>query len=1000
MTYRTKSFAGLTALLLALLVPSLAFGFSQTKTGSCNSGGCSDTITFTGLPSASSNVSVRVGLKGDFDYYTTSGTSEYADIYVDGNNVGRQCDGSSECSSQCPSTYYNDTYTVSSSYVSDGRLAVRIDTSSAVGFCTSEFSVRVSYTSGSGGNTAPTANAQSVSVTEDGSVFIRLSGSDADGDSLTYQVTSQPTNGSLSGTAPSLTYRPSANYNGSDSFRFRVYDGTVWSSTATVSITVTPVNDAPVARNQSIQTNEDQSKSLTLQATDVDGDPLNYTITTQPSHGTISGSPPSITYTPDKNYNGTDLIQFQASDGSVSSNVARVDITVNPVNDGPVPQDQTVTTKEDTAKMITLKATDPEGDSVTSYSIQSGPSNGQLMGTPPNVTYTPKTDYDGTDAFTFVASDGNDTSQNPGTVTVKITPVDDAPKFVAPTPMSTVTGKANKQVSFQVKAKDPEGANVTYAMSNKPMGAMFKASTRTFTWTPGKNQYGKHTVTAEASDGQNKGTHKITIDIAFKDQDGDGVPDDKEGGLGLNDGKKDSDGDDIMDGHELSSVTNPEDTDNDGAIDALDTDSDGDGVSDSAEAGDSDLSTPPVDTDGDGTADFRDTDSDGDGIKDGTDNCRVVKNQGQKDTDGDGKGDACDNDNDGDGIDDDKEKMVGLDPKDPDTDDDTISDGDEIDDLSMFTDTDGDGTPDYKDTDSDDDGIPDKKEAGDTDLQTPPVDTDGDGIADFRDDDSDNDGVKDGKDNCRIVANNGQKDGDGDGQGDACDGDNDGDGVETEKDNCPRVANPKQRDPDMDGKGNKCDSDDDDDGVGDESDNCPTDANKKQEDSDGDGKGDACDDDIDGDEVANMKDNCPRTSNAEQKDADMDGTGDACQDADGDKVPDTTDVCPMTKDKGQADRDADGVGDACDKCADQPGGGSEDGCPAGGGDAGMADGGPSNMGQGGDAGYEDVSEESSGLGDAGGCVCSNPGSRGLPVGSLALLLTGMTLLALRRRERR
>ena len=103
-------------------------------------------------------------------------------------------------------------------------------------------------------NAVPIANAQSGAAAEDAAVAITLTGSDLDGDSLTFLVVSGPSHGSLSGTPPSLTYTPAANYNGPDSFTFKVNDGTVDSVPATVSINVTPVNDPPVVKckNQSV----------------------------------------------------------------------------------------------------------------------------------------------------------------------------------------------------------------------------------------------------------------------------------------------------------------------------------------------------------------------------------------------------------------------------------------------------------------------------------------------------------------------------------------------------------------------------------------------------------------------------------------------------------------------------------------------------------------------------------------------------------------------------
>lgn len=149
------------------------------------------------------------------------------------------------------------------------------------------------------------------------------------------------------------------------------------------------------------------------------------------------------------------------------------------------------------------------------------------------------------------------------------------------------------------------------------------------------------------------------------------------------------------------------------------------------------------------------TDSDGDGVPDSSDNCPTVSNPGQEDTDGDGEGDACDIDDDGDGIVDTSE-VSGCE-KDPDCDDDGVSDG--------------------------------------------PNDPDGTGP------------IVAGPDNCLLTPNPDQIDTDGDGQGDACDTDDDGDGVLDGADNCPTAYNPSQANYDGDSMGDACDPDDDNDGY-------------------------------------------------------------------------------------------------------------------------------------------------------------------------------------------
>src|SRR5205823_5931995 len=282
-------------------------------------------------------------------------------------------------------------------------------------------------------NDAPVANAQNVTTAEDTAKPITLTASDVDGDALTYSIVSGPSHGSLSGAAPNVTYTPAANYNGPDSFTFKANDGTADSAAATISITVTAVNDAPVAANDAYSTNEDTALNVAAAGvlandSDVDGDALTAILVSSPAHGSVTlNANGSFTYTPAANYNGGDSFTYKANDGALNSNVATVSITVTAVNDAPVANAQSATTAEDTAKAITLTASDVDGDTLT-YSIVSGPLHGSLSGTAPNVTYTPAANYNGPDSFTFNANDSTIDS-NVATVSVTVTAVNDAPSF-------------------------------------------------------------------------------------------------------------------------------------------------------------------------------------------------------------------------------------------------------------------------------------------------------------------------------------------------------------------------------------------------------------------------------------------------------------------------------------------------------------------------------------------------------------------------------------------
>jgi len=261
-------------------------------------------------------------------------------------------------------------------------------------------------------NTAPVATAQSITLDEDTSKTITFAGTDADGDALSYTVKTQPSHGTITGN----TYTPNPNYFGNDSFGFMANDGTVDSAEATVSITVTAVNDAPVATAQTLTTAEDTAKAFTLRATDVEDDALSYRVTTQPTHGTISGN---NMYTPNANYFGSDSFAFVANDGTVDSAEATISITVTAVNDAPIATAQTLTTTEDTAKVFTFAGTDVDGDAL-SYTVTTQPTHGTIV----NNMYTPNANYFGSDSFAFVANDGTIDSSE-ATVIITITSVFD-----------------------------------------------------------------------------------------------------------------------------------------------------------------------------------------------------------------------------------------------------------------------------------------------------------------------------------------------------------------------------------------------------------------------------------------------------------------------------------------------------------------------------------------------------------------------------------------------
>jgi hypothetical protein len=344
-------------------------------------------------------------------------------------------------------------------------------------------------------NDAPVATARSLSTPEDTQLPVTLTGSDADGDPLTFAVASQPAHGTLTGTPPNLTYTPALNYHGPDSFTFTASDGTATSAPATLSITVTPVNDAPVATARSLTTQEDRALPVTLTGSDVDGDPLTFAVASQPAHGTLTGTPPNLTYTPAPSYNGPDSFTFTASDGTATSAPATLSITVTSVNNAPVASPSSATTQEDTPVPVTLTGSDVDGDPLT-FAVASQPAHGTLTGTLPNLTYTPALNYHGPDSFTFTASDGTATSAR-ATVSLTITPVNDAPGPVA----QSLTIREDTPRSITLTASDPEGDPVSFAVASGPSHGTLSGTPPALTYTPEPNYRGPDSFTFTASDG-------------------------------------------------------------------------------------------------------------------------------------------------------------------------------------------------------------------------------------------------------------------------------------------------------------------------------------------------------------------------------------------------------------------------------------------------------------------------------------------------------------------
>jgi VCBS repeat-containing protein len=329
-------------------------------------------------------------------------------------------------------------------------------------------------------NRAPVAVNDAYSVAEDGVLSIPALGvlandSDADGDSLTARNMSSPANGVLAFNADgSFAYTPNALFHGTDSFNYVANDGTADGNTATVTITVTHLNHAPVANNDAYSVNEDSALNIAASGvlandSDVDGDSLTARNMSSPANGALTlNADGSFGYTPNTNFNGVDSFTYVANDGLADSNVATVTINVTPVNDAPILDfisNKTVT--EGTLLEFMVTGSDPDGDTTTFSAIPalSGASFDNATG---NFSWTPDFTQNGTYEVNFSISDGSLSASQ--LVTITVNNVNRAPVWSTPIAdqnLSEDFGNFVAVVDLRALATDADGDALTFTIADE-----------------------------------------------------------------------------------------------------------------------------------------------------------------------------------------------------------------------------------------------------------------------------------------------------------------------------------------------------------------------------------------------------------------------------------------------------------------------------------------------------------------------------------------------------
>jgi len=414
-------------------------------------------------------------------------------------------------------------------------------------------------------NHAPVANEDSYTTDEDIPLTVPASGvlgndSDPDLDAITAVVGTGPSNGTLVlDPDGGFTYTPSANFNGTDSFTYAAYDGGLNSNVVTVTINASAVNDAPIANDDSYSTDEDvvlivSAPGILGNDTDVEGDLLSAILANGPSSGTLNlNSDGSFDYTPNADFNGTDSFTYTANDGDEDSNIATVTLTVSNTNDTPVANADEYSINEDMALIVDAPGvlnndSDTDGDSLT-VTLVDDVANGILtFNGDGGFIYVPNQNFNGTDSFTYTASDGS-VDSGEAVVTLTVDPANDAPIAVGD------SYNTNEDTGLEVLASgvllndsDIDGDSLeAILVDDVTHGNLTLNDDGSFTYMPEVDFNGVDQFTYKANDGdENSNTVTVEINIGS-------VPDSQ-----CDDGE-DNDGDENVDFGEDTGCTGPHD---------------------------------------------------------------------------------------------------------------------------------------------------------------------------------------------------------------------------------------------------------------------------------------------------------------------------------------------------------------------------------------------------------------------------------------------------------
>jgi hypothetical protein len=388
--------------------------------------------------------------------------------------------------------------------------------------------ITITITDDDGVNDAPVAVADLLTVDEDAvltSKDVIANDTDADGNTLVLTAVTTAGTGTVAVNSDGLSvdYTPATNFNGTEVITYTVSDGTLTDETGTLTVTVNPINDTPIAVNDVLTVDQGAaltSKNVIANDTDIDNDTLTLTAVSTAGSGTvaINSDNVSVDYTPAANFNGTEIITYTVSDGTLSDETGTLSVTVSTINYAPVAVEDVMTVDEDTAlvtKDVITNDTDANNDTLTLVAVSTaGLGTVAINADNISVDYTPAANFNGSEVITYTVSDGTLTDES-GSLTVTVNPINDNPIAVADT-LTVDEDAALTSVDVISNDTDIDNDTITLtAVSTAGSGTVaINSDNVSVDYIPAANFNGTEVITYTVSDGtltDETGTLTVTV---------------------------------------------------------------------------------------------------------------------------------------------------------------------------------------------------------------------------------------------------------------------------------------------------------------------------------------------------------------------------------------------------------------------------------------------------------------------------------------------------------